>query len=205
MFKSSLKQGVRTRSSTRRRRYKVAVDVDEGRRRRKNNLIEIQKNKRKESLWMKRREMLQINLIESKKGSNIIFPKSGKKRKKDSSLEGLGIQQLVKRRKVIDHNAKEESIASEMEASLSTRSKGQTRDDDQYNRKWTDSGYKNLNFDPLSSTSKKWRRIRKFDLIKSNSGNQGSRNKIGNLYCSSYITSNISSHYNHLVTLVHTI
>lgn len=43
----------------RRNRYKVAVDVEEGRRRREDNMVEIRKNKREESLLKKRREGLQ--------------------------------------------------------------------------------------------------------------------------------------------------
>ncbi|KAJ6683818.1 hypothetical protein OIU85_007506 [Salix viminalis] len=42
-----------------RRRYKVAVDADEGRRRREDNMVEIRKNRREESLQKKRREGLQ--------------------------------------------------------------------------------------------------------------------------------------------------
>ncbi|KAJ7955182.1 Importin subunit alpha [Quillaja saponaria] len=47
------------RSEVRRNRYKVAVDADEGRRRREDNMVEIRKNKREESLQKKRREGLQ--------------------------------------------------------------------------------------------------------------------------------------------------
>lgn len=47
------------RTETRRNRYKVAVDADEGRRRREDNMVEIRKNKREESLLKKRREGLQ--------------------------------------------------------------------------------------------------------------------------------------------------
>lgn len=43
----------------RRNRYKVAVDAEEGRRRREDNLVEIRKNKREENLQKKRREGLQ--------------------------------------------------------------------------------------------------------------------------------------------------
>ncbi|KAI7732172.1 hypothetical protein M8C21_018454 [Ambrosia artemisiifolia] len=42
------------RTDVRRNRYKVAVDVDEGRRRREDNLVEIRKNKREENLLKKR-------------------------------------------------------------------------------------------------------------------------------------------------------
>ncbi|XP_029129307.1 importin subunit alpha-1a isoform X1 [Cajanus cajan] len=47
------------RTEVRRNRYKVAVDADEGRRRREDNLVEIRKSKREESLLKKRREGLQ--------------------------------------------------------------------------------------------------------------------------------------------------
>ncbi|KAL2469110.1 Importin subunit alpha-1 [Forsythia ovata] len=45
----------------RRNRYKVAVDADEGRRRREDNMVEIRKNRREESLQKKRREGVQGN------------------------------------------------------------------------------------------------------------------------------------------------
>ncbi|KAL6527589.1 hypothetical protein OROMI_029400 [Orobanche minor] len=48
-----------SRTDVRRSRYKVAVDADEGRRRREDNLVEIRKNKREENLLKKRREGLQ--------------------------------------------------------------------------------------------------------------------------------------------------
>ncbi|KAM7277413.1 hypothetical protein ACFE04_019279 [Oxalis oulophora] len=44
------------RTEVRRNRYKVAVDADEGRRRREDNMVEIRKNKREENLMKKRRE-----------------------------------------------------------------------------------------------------------------------------------------------------
>lgn len=47
------------RTEVRRNRYKVAVDAEEGRRRREDNMVEIRKNKREESLQKKRREGLQ--------------------------------------------------------------------------------------------------------------------------------------------------
>ncbi|KAK1590989.1 hypothetical protein Q3G72_000404 [Acer saccharum] len=49
------------RTEVRRNRYKVAVDADEGRRRREDNMVEIRKTKREESLLKKRREGLQPN------------------------------------------------------------------------------------------------------------------------------------------------
>ncbi|KAL9263460.1 Importin subunit alpha-1-like protein [Drosera capensis] len=45
-----------SRAEVRRSTYKVTVDAEEGRRRREDNLIEIRKNKREESLMKKRRE-----------------------------------------------------------------------------------------------------------------------------------------------------
>ncbi|KAF2308290.1 hypothetical protein GH714_039908 [Hevea brasiliensis] len=48
-----------TRTEVRQNRYKVAVDADEGRRRREDNMVEIRKSKREESLQKKRREALQ--------------------------------------------------------------------------------------------------------------------------------------------------
>ncbi|KAL6532544.1 hypothetical protein OROGR_014514 [Orobanche gracilis] len=53
----SLRPG--SRAEVRRSRYKVAVDADEGRRRREDNMVEIRKSKREESLLKKRREGLQ--------------------------------------------------------------------------------------------------------------------------------------------------
>ncbi|KAI7739892.1 hypothetical protein M8C21_026816, partial [Ambrosia artemisiifolia] len=45
------------RTEVRRNRYKVAVDADEGRRRREDNMVEIRKNKREENL-LKKRQLL---------------------------------------------------------------------------------------------------------------------------------------------------
>ncbi|XP_051141633.1 importin subunit alpha-like [Andrographis paniculata] len=53
----SLRPGAKT--EVRRSRYKVAVDAEEGRRRREDNMVEIRKNKREENLLKKRREGLQ--------------------------------------------------------------------------------------------------------------------------------------------------
>ncbi|KAG8663569.1 importin subunit alpha [Manihot esculenta] len=47
------------RTEARRNKYKVAVDAEEGRRRREDNMVEIRKNKREENLQKKRREGLQ--------------------------------------------------------------------------------------------------------------------------------------------------
>ncbi|XP_015959596.1 importin subunit alpha-2 [Arachis duranensis] len=51
------------RTKVRRNRYKVAVDADEGRRRREDNMVEIRKSKREESLLKKRREGLQAQQL----------------------------------------------------------------------------------------------------------------------------------------------
>ncbi|GMH02587.1 hypothetical protein Nepgr_004426 [Nepenthes gracilis] len=51
-----------TRTEVRRSRYKVAVDAEEGRRRREDDMVEIRKNRREESLQKKRREGLQSAL-----------------------------------------------------------------------------------------------------------------------------------------------
>ncbi|KAG8389539.1 hypothetical protein BUALT_Bualt02G0239800 [Buddleja alternifolia] len=52
------------RTEVRRSRYKVAVDADEGRRRREDNMVEIRKNRREESLLKKRREGLQAQQLQ---------------------------------------------------------------------------------------------------------------------------------------------
>ena len=44
------------RAEARKKTYKVAVDADEARRKREDNLIEIRKNKREESLLKKRKD-----------------------------------------------------------------------------------------------------------------------------------------------------
>ncbi|KAH7573503.1 hypothetical protein JRO89_XS03G0160900 [Xanthoceras sorbifolium] len=49
------------RAEVRRNRYKVAVDAEEGRRRREDNMVEIRKSKREENLLKKRREGFQPN------------------------------------------------------------------------------------------------------------------------------------------------
>ena len=50
-----------SRAEVRRNRYKVSVDAEEGRRRREDNMVEIRKNRREESLQKKRREGLPAN------------------------------------------------------------------------------------------------------------------------------------------------
>ncbi|KAL6557961.1 Inositol monophosphatase 1 [Orobanche minor] len=47
------------RAEVRRNKYKVSVDAEEGRRRREDNMVEIRKNRREESLQKKRREGIQ--------------------------------------------------------------------------------------------------------------------------------------------------
>lgn len=54
-----------TRTEVRRSRYKVAVDAEEGRRRREDGMIEIRKNRREESLLKKRREGLQAQQFQN--------------------------------------------------------------------------------------------------------------------------------------------
>ena len=46
------------RAEVRRSRYKVAVDAEEGHRRREDNMVEIRKSRREESLLKKRRDGL---------------------------------------------------------------------------------------------------------------------------------------------------
>ncbi|ONK67567.1 uncharacterized protein A4U43_C05F1380 [Asparagus officinalis] len=53
------------RAEVRRNKYKVAVDADEGRRRREDNMVEIRKNKREENLLKKRREGMQSQAFPS--------------------------------------------------------------------------------------------------------------------------------------------
>jgi len=50
------------RVEVRRNRYKVAVDAEEGRRRREDNMVEIRKSRREESLLKRRREGLQAQV-----------------------------------------------------------------------------------------------------------------------------------------------
>lgn len=50
-----------SKAEVRRGRYKVAVDAEEGRRRREDNMVEIRKSRREESLQKKRREGFQNN------------------------------------------------------------------------------------------------------------------------------------------------
>ena len=51
------------RTDLRRTKYKVAVDAEEGRRRREDNMVEIRKSRREESLQKKRREGMQAQTI----------------------------------------------------------------------------------------------------------------------------------------------
>ncbi|KAL8139160.1 hypothetical protein V2J09_005161 [Rumex salicifolius] len=68
------------RTEVRRNRYKVAVDADEGRRRREDNMVEIRKNKREESLQKKRREGVQA----AQQFAASVPPASGVDKKIDS-------------------------------------------------------------------------------------------------------------------------
>ena len=54
----SLRPG--SRLEERKKGYKLAVDAEEARRKREDNMVEIRKNKREESLLKKRREGLQV-------------------------------------------------------------------------------------------------------------------------------------------------
>lgn len=65
------------RTEVRRNRYKVAVDAEEGRRRREDNMVEIRKNKREESLLKKRREGLQAQQLPSSVHSSAVEKKVG--------------------------------------------------------------------------------------------------------------------------------
>ncbi|KAI4310932.1 hypothetical protein MLD38_035875 [Melastoma candidum] len=58
------------RTEVRRNRYKVAVDADEGRRRREDGMVEIRKNRREESLLKKRREGLQAAQLQQQQLSS---------------------------------------------------------------------------------------------------------------------------------------
>nr|XP_025662372.1 importin subunit alpha-4 isoform X2 [Arachis hypogaea] len=57
----SLRPSANSRSETRKKSYKIGVDADEARRRREDNLVEIRKNKREDSLLKKRREGLLLH------------------------------------------------------------------------------------------------------------------------------------------------
>uniref|UniRef100_A0A5B6Z643 Importin subunit alpha n=1 Tax=Davidia involucrata TaxID=16924 RepID=A0A5B6Z643_DAVIN len=50
-----------SKTEVRRNQYKVSVDAEEGRRRREDNMVEIRKNRREESLQKKRREGIQAS------------------------------------------------------------------------------------------------------------------------------------------------
>ncbi|MBA0863156.1 hypothetical protein Goshw_017443 [Gossypium schwendimanii] len=64
-----------SRTEVRRNRYKVAVDDEEGRRRRKDNMVEIRKNHREESLQKKLREVLQAQPMPASLHSSTIEKK----------------------------------------------------------------------------------------------------------------------------------
>ncbi|KAJ8771828.1 hypothetical protein K2173_027005 [Erythroxylum novogranatense] len=63
------------RSEVRRNSYKVAVDVEEGRRRREDNMVEIRKNRREESLQKKRREGFQAQPLPASLHSSAVEKK----------------------------------------------------------------------------------------------------------------------------------
>lgn len=71
-----------SRTEVRKKSYKTGVDADEARRRREDNLVEIRKNKREDSLLKKRREGLilqsqpvtEANASIEKKVKALIFP-----------------------------------------------------------------------------------------------------------------------------------
>ncbi|CAN1219648.1 Importin subunit alpha-2 [Linum perenne] len=63
------------RTDVRRNRYKVAVDAEEGRRRREDNMVEIRKNRREESLQKKRREGLQAQTMPASVHSSAVEKK----------------------------------------------------------------------------------------------------------------------------------
>ncbi|CAH9132597.1 unnamed protein product [Cuscuta epithymum] len=73
------------KTESRRSRYKVAVDSEDGRRRREENMVEIRKNKREESLLKKRREGLQPQQLQDLQESSAV----SKSPKKLESLPAL--------------------------------------------------------------------------------------------------------------------
>jgi hypothetical protein len=71
----SYRPNANSRTEVRRNRYKVAVDAEEGRRRREDTMVEIRKNRREESLLKKRREGLQPQQIPSSLHSTVVEKK----------------------------------------------------------------------------------------------------------------------------------
>ena len=67
------------RTEVRRNRYKVAVDADEGRRRREDNMVEIRKNKREENLLKKRQVLTSSQPISSAGGLPVLASAAEKK------------------------------------------------------------------------------------------------------------------------------
>lgn len=61
------------RTEVRRIKYKVAVDADEGRRRREDNMVEIRKNRREENLMKKRREGVQAPQLENLSATAVLL------------------------------------------------------------------------------------------------------------------------------------
>nr|ACJ85760.1 unknown [Medicago truncatula]AFK44238.1 unknown [Medicago truncatula] len=71
----SYRPNANSRTEVRRDRYKVAVDAEEGRRRREDTMVEIRKNRREECLLKKRREGLQPQQIPPALHSNVVEKK----------------------------------------------------------------------------------------------------------------------------------
>ncbi|CAJ2628786.1 importin subunit alpha-1-like protein [Trifolium pratense] len=71
----SYRPNANSRTEVRRNRYKVAVDAEEGRRRREDTMVEIRKNRREESLMKKRREGLPPQQIPSSLHSTVVEKK----------------------------------------------------------------------------------------------------------------------------------
>ncbi|PWA99017.1 Armadillo [Artemisia annua] len=67
------------RTEARRNRYKVAVDADDGRRRREDNMVEIRKNKREENLLKKRQVLTSSQPISSTGGLPVLASAAEKK------------------------------------------------------------------------------------------------------------------------------
>ena len=63
-----------TRTEARKKSYKTGVDADEARRRREDNLVEIRKNKREDSLLKKRRDGLvsQTQLLDPSQNAAVL-------------------------------------------------------------------------------------------------------------------------------------
>lgn len=66
------------RTEVRKKSYKLAVDADEARRKREDNMVEIRKSKREESLLKKRREGMQAQQLSSTVHSSVTEKKVSK-------------------------------------------------------------------------------------------------------------------------------